>query len=368
MDVDMRPEVVSQLLSTVEAKWTQEAMNVLSNHTDESIALGAMENSCVKVSSAVVQGSDGDRLHVIEYMKTVCNEPNAKANIEMCTNFGNAIQEFMIGDNVYNREELDMHDFCHKFWKAYVMPAGQVAKKQLDIEEEHILVEQKKREEEEVAERKKLAEAAAIKKHLQEVAQNHSALNIAARWNAVQKENQKAPEVTVATPSAFTVATPSASGASSNASAPTSSAQNKTESIKNTTSQTGVQNSTKPSKSLMVHYVSVSQNATDQDAQNASVRSASYQKNLTLNVDTVGNSTQPDKSTTKNTTKLMLKNTTFAKHDLYDDVLQEQSLNATTPPSKLTDKVVKQLKFVLNRTKHSRTVMNSTNKSTNITA
>merc|ERR1719271_1389399 len=89
-----------------------------------------MENSCVKVSSSVVLGSDGDRLRVVEYMKTVCNEPNARANIEMCTNFGNSIQEFMIGDNVYNREQLDIHEFCHKFWNTHVMPAGQAAKKE----------------------------------------------------------------------------------------------------------------------------------------------------------------------------------------------------------------------------------------------
>merc|ERR1719428_243160 len=139
MDTDMRPEVVSQLLATVEAKWTQEAVNVLSNTTAETIALGAMENSCVKVSSAVVQGSDGDRLRVIEYMKAVCSQPNAKANIEMCTNYANAIQEFMIGDNVYNREQLDIHEFCHKFWNTYIMAAGKVEKKKLDDDEARVI-------------------------------------------------------------------------------------------------------------------------------------------------------------------------------------------------------------------------------------
>merc|ERR1719191_204769 len=102
MDADMRPEVVSELLANVEAKWLQEGLNVLSQKTEEKVAFAAMEESCTKVSSAVVQGSDGDRLRVVEYMKTVCNEPNAKANGEMCLQFASAIQEYMIGDNVWN--------------------------------------------------------------------------------------------------------------------------------------------------------------------------------------------------------------------------------------------------------------------------
>lgn len=338
MDVDMRPEVVSQLLSTVEAKWTQEAVNVLSNQAVEAIAFGAMEGSCVKVSSAVVQGSDGDRLRVIEYMKTVCGEPNAKSNIEMCTNFGNAIQEFMIGDNVYNREQLDMHGFCHKFWNTYVKPAGEAAKKKLDAEEDQILAAEKKREEDEVAQRKKLAEEAALKKLREAVAQNNTSLNVAARWNAHAENGQNASEVTTTT--STTTSTTSSTTSSTTTSNATASSE-----IASTPAPTA-QNSTSAVKSLLVHNATVLQNATVQKEQ------TQQSVDQTFTMETVSNQTQ-----LQNTTNLVLTNTS---------AFQAQITNATAVQGKLTDKVIKQLKFVLNHTK--RNTQNITANSTNITS
>lgn len=306
-DAHMRPEVVSQLLSTVEAKWTQEAIDVLSNHTAESDAFVAMETSCVKVSSAVVQGSDGDRLKVIDYMKTVCSEPNAKSNLEMCTEFAHAIQDFMVGDNVYNREQLDMHNFCNKFWTTYVAAAGKAAKKKLDEEEQKILAEEKKRDEDEAAQRKKLAdeafqkasqEAVEKRKLADAIARNHTSLNIATRWNAVQKKNQSAP----------VVANPS-----TNVSTPAVTTQNKTETLNTTTVQ-----------------------------KNQTVQNFIAQKNQSLAVDTIQNKTQP----VKNTTKLVVTNTTQSAQNM-----TEPNATATTMiQSKLTEKVMKHLRFVLNRT------------------
>jgi hypothetical protein len=96
-------------------------LDVLDNKTPENVAFTGMGSSCKKVSRAVIQGSDGDRLKVIEYMKSVCSESNydmiaAKSNHDMCIVYANAIQEFMDGDNEYNRNSLDMENFCQKFW------------------------------------------------------------------------------------------------------------------------------------------------------------------------------------------------------------------------------------------------------------
>lgn len=349
MDVDMRPEVVSSLLSSVEAKWTQEAVNVLSTQTAESVAFAAMETSCVKVSSAVVQGSEGDRLRVIEYMKTVCNEPNAKSNIEMCGNFANAMQEFMIGDNVYNREQLDMHDFCHKFWSTYVMPAGKAQKKKLDDEEAARLAIQKKQEEEEIERRKKLAVEAAMKKLAEQKLQNNTGLTVAARWNAGLKTNQSTSEAT----STITTTSTNAWESSTNASAPievtTTSTMSPPSLAHALATHVDNGNATQASKSLMVHNTTVVQNATVQDLtsqktfpydlhDDQAAQNTTIQKNLTLNADTGKNQTQLQ----KNTTKLLLHNATVVQKDL---------MNATTVQSKLTARVMKQLKFVLNHTR-----------------
>merc|ERR1719335_864418 len=107
----------------------------------------------------------------------------------------------MIGDNVYNREQLDMHEFCHKFWTTDVADVAKVQKKKLDDEERKILAEEKKHEEEEAELRRKLADLAAKKqKKADEEAQqkqkladaivkNNTSLKVSANWNAMQKTN-----------------------------------------------------------------------------------------------------------------------------------------------------------------------------------
>lgn len=337
MDADMRPEVVSTLLSSVEAKWVQEAVNVLMNQTTQPIAFAAMETSCVKVSSAVVQGSEGDRLRVIEYMKTVCNEPNAKSNVEMCSEFANAIQEFMIGDNVYNREQLDMHDFCHKFWNTYVMSSGQVQEKKIQDEMAKQLAEEKKRQEEEIERRKQAAVEEAKKKLADAVAeklQNNTSLNVAARWNAGAAANESTSEVTSTT-------TTTTAAMSINASAPIESTTTSTMSPpslahaltthhdleNNATQLTKIFNATQVTKSFIMHNRTVLRN----------VQNATVQSNQTLSVETVENQTQVQ----KNTTSLIHQNLTVVQKDL---------TNATTAQGRLTARVIKQLRFVLNHT------------------
>lgn len=349
MDVDMRPEVVSELLASVETKWTQEALNVLSNATDEKVAYDAMEISCKKVSSAVVQGSDGDRLRVIEYMNTVCKEPNAQSNVQMCTAFGNSIQEFMIGDDVYNREQLDLSKFCHKFWTTHITPAAKVQKKKIDEEEKRILAEEQKREEEEIAARKKLAEevakkaaqdaefkkqlAEAVAKNNTSVAKNSTPITVSPRFHTTEsfgtaKTNQSAPAPKIHPSRSLTEAY-----ATSIARALVK-AQNSTVTTKtpqNTTFETSASNVTQTSENSSVQDTLV-QNATVQE--NNSVKN-----NQSSAVDTSRNKTQ----VLTNTTKLMLKNTT---------VIKKEPENTTVVQGNLANKVIKHLKFILNRTKN----------------
>jgi len=148
------------LLTSVEAKWTQEALNVMTKQTDEDTAFDAMEASCAKVSKAVVQGSDGDRLRVIEYMKSVCSQKNGKANVVMCTAFANGLDAFMIGDDVYNREQLDHHEFCHKFWSTDVQTAAKAAGIAAEEETKRAAAEEVQLEAEEKV--KRLAAAAEV--------------------------------------------------------------------------------------------------------------------------------------------------------------------------------------------------------------
>jgi len=361
MDADMRPEVVSELLASVEAKWTQEALNVLSNVTAETVAYDAMEISCKKVSSAVVQGSDGDRLRVIEYMNTVCKEPNAQSNVQMCTAFGNSIQEFMIGDDVYNRDQLDMGKFCHKFWTTHVTAAAKAQKKKLDEEEKRILAQEQKREEEEIAQRKKLAEEVAkkaaqdeqFKKELAEavaknntsvaknstsVAKNSTPITVAPRFHTTQKTNQSTPgpEVSQSLASAYATSVARALVTARNSTVTT---QNNTNTLKNTTSEPSAPNVTQTSENSPVQNDAVQKN---QSLLNVT---DSVMSNQSSAVDTKRNKTQ----VLKNTTKLVLKNTT---------VITKEPENANMVKSNLATKVIKHLKFILNRTKNV-TALNS---------
>jgi len=336
MDVDMRPEVVSTLLSTVEAKWVQEARDVLSNQTEESIAFNAMESSCVKVSTAVVQGADGDRDRVVQYMQTVCNEPNAKSNIAMCKEFANAIQEFMIGDNEYNREKLQMHDFCQKFWSTSVTHAAQEQKL---VKEEKKRLEawaaEKKREADEEEEKQKLAAEAAQKaayeaeeKKLAEMAQEAEAKRKLAE--AVAKNSTS---LTAATQmnlrSNQTTNTPQLVNTSTSATASTVSTENKTETLTNATAQKD-----KTLQNVTVEGTETVKNQT-QAMENFSPKLAL--KNSSR-VDTASN----NQSVMNSTLKVVLKNTSAVV------VNQVQ----TTLQGNLTQRVRKHLKFILNHTKN----------------
>lgn len=160
MSSDMRPEVVSQLLSNVEKKWIQGRLMVFSNVTDEASAYTVMEGSCLKVSSAIVAGSEGEKDKVVEYMQDVCGAEQSKEapTPSMCTDFASGVTSVMTDDESFNRDTLDLKPFCKKFWDHTVNAAAQAEKQKLDAEEAKREEERKEKEEkleaEEAAKRK----------------------------------------------------------------------------------------------------------------------------------------------------------------------------------------------------------------------
>merc|ERR1719316_1836823 len=114
---NMQPEMVSKLLAEVEAKWTESRVASLRNQTDVSVALAEMTKSCSKVAQAVIDGSEGDKERVQEYMLDVCGRG---ANQKGCNEFASGIEGIMTDDNQVNRNELDLPKFCASYWEGAV--------------------------------------------------------------------------------------------------------------------------------------------------------------------------------------------------------------------------------------------------------
>merc|ERR1719460_949924 len=79
-----------------------------------------MEKSCSTVTKSIVAGSDGDEDRVAEYMQEVCSRSSSK----MCTSFAKGIDDAMIGDANFNRNNLKVANFCKTFWNTDVQTAA----------------------------------------------------------------------------------------------------------------------------------------------------------------------------------------------------------------------------------------------------
>lgn len=163
---DMRPDVVRKLLSSVEQKWIHTRAMVMSNITDMEEAYVEMEKSCIKVSTAVIAGSEGQKDRVSEYMQDVCSADSAHDQFDLCTGFASGIGAVMTDDSEYNRDSLQLSQFCRKFWDSAVTNAAQAEAKQRaeEAEKERIAkeeAEKKEREEKEREEKEAQKEAAA---------------------------------------------------------------------------------------------------------------------------------------------------------------------------------------------------------------
>jgi len=126
----MEPELVGDLLHEVETRWVDLAAHGPGEAKKE------MTDSCVKVVSSIVQGSDGEKDRVEEYMDVVCAQKALQSwEHDMCAQFADGIQNFMSGDPEFNRDMLNVEKFCTKFYTVVENEAEVVAKKR-KLEEE----------------------------------------------------------------------------------------------------------------------------------------------------------------------------------------------------------------------------------------
>merc|ERR1719160_859949 len=148
----MQPEVVRKLLKNVELTWIHLRVTVALNVTSDEQAFAEMEKSCVKVASAILAGSEGQKDRVTEYMQDVCSIDDDKG---LCAGFASGIEAAMTDDSEYNRDELKLSHFCQKFWEKTVTAAAQAeAKEQAEKAEKERLAKEE-------AEKKAAAEMAA---------------------------------------------------------------------------------------------------------------------------------------------------------------------------------------------------------------
>merc|ERR1719265_493177 len=274
----------------------------------------------------------------------------------------------MDGDNEYNRNRLDMENFCQKFWDKSVKAAAQVEKEKLDTEEKQREAEQKKHAEEqaEIAEvARKAAQAAVEKKLLAEaVEKNNNALKMATHWKFAKIKNQSTyQDVTAVTNTSSSTATTKKNATSlddvlidrlahvanvlkkEKADASVSTATNGTV-------ETSTHNMTKmESVTILPLHAAIQKddtptNAVAQSNQTIQKSNQTVQNTQSIPADTANNKTQVLSKNMSNTLKAMIKNTTAA--------LANQKQIQQQIQSNLTKRVKKQLRFVMNHTKHTK--------------
>merc|ERR1719265_3135080 len=185
----MRPEVVADLLSTVEHSWVQLRVSALKGNITDAGASDTMQRSCVKVASAVTHGASGDYDKVSEYMQDVCKEGySSPADRQFCWEFAKSIRAFMSGDAVFNREELDLPVFCADLYKGAISEA---ADNQVKAEKAQAEAEAAKREAEAKARREAEAKAKAQREAEAKAKREKEAKN-AAEAKAKQEAEAKA--------------------------------------------------------------------------------------------------------------------------------------------------------------------------------
>jgi len=156
----MQPEVVAKLLAQVEARWTESRIASLRNQTDSTEAFGEMSKSCSKVAKAIIDGSEGDKDRVVEYMQDVCSRSSDTK--KQCDSFSAGIEGVMTNDEQLNRNELDLGKFCAAYWEGEVTTVAQTKVQKLNEEEaDRAKQEEEARKAKEAEEAKRAADEAA---------------------------------------------------------------------------------------------------------------------------------------------------------------------------------------------------------------
>lgn len=174
--VNMHPEQVFKLLHTVELRWEESKSHVLENKTTESDAVQEMMKSCKKVARAIIDGSEGDKDKVTDYMQDVCavNSGGVDEDQKKCMTFASTMEKAMGDDPRFNREELDLSKLCQSYWAGPVTDAAQILAQKVTEDEAKEAKEEEERAKEEA---QKAAEKAAADAKEQMANQLHDALN-----------------------------------------------------------------------------------------------------------------------------------------------------------------------------------------------
>jgi len=197
----MQPEVVAKLLTQVESRWMESRVASLRNQTDESEAFAEMTKSCQKVAKAVIDGSEGDKDRVVEYMADVCSNSNG-AHKKGCDSFAAGIESTMTNSNEVNRDTLDLSKFCSAYWQTVVSTDAKAEAERLNTEEATRAKEEaeraeaeKKAQETQAAEKK---EADAMKQESDDMEEAEKLQKVASDDEAKASDNTKAVEERIA--------------------------------------------------------------------------------------------------------------------------------------------------------------------------
>jgi len=152
----MNPEAVAHTLSAVEGKWLTQAVAFAQCNASDAACqedtMGEFKKSCQTVVGAVVQGSNGDKSVVSEYMGDICEQDNFLHSWKkgFCKNFASALNQVLTDDAYVNRDDLALDTVCANFLKrGFLKEAAKEEVARAEKEKEEAIVAQKRREEEE---------------------------------------------------------------------------------------------------------------------------------------------------------------------------------------------------------------------------
>lgn len=122
----LQPDRVARLMVNVEQTWNDQARHCSNQGMEDEDcknATSAFTESCGKMARAIVQGSDGKKDVVEQYLHLVCEEHSLAGSLgDRCRSFEGALLAAM-SDNTYdNREELDVVGVCSSFWQSMLSP------------------------------------------------------------------------------------------------------------------------------------------------------------------------------------------------------------------------------------------------------
>jgi hypothetical protein len=191
----MNPEAVAHTMSKVEAKWMTQAVAFEEcNSTDAACqqdTTDQFEKSCQTIVRSLLQGSDGDKSNVAEYMGDVCEQQELHGwKKSMCNNFAIALNQALTDDNLVNRDDLPADKICGNFLtKGFLKDAAKGEIERAAQEKQQALAAEEEAERKE-AEEKAAEEAAEAKKR--EAAAKAEAARKAADLSAKMREEAKA--------------------------------------------------------------------------------------------------------------------------------------------------------------------------------